>query len=429
MKKNLKAIVVAFLILIAGAILFKFSYAYFTADIGGTETDVTLTMGSGKIEIDFNGGLSITSTGLKPKSAPVAVKNFTVKGSNTTDLNALMLYHLVLVVESNELTSESLGYKLIGTNTDNNGNTIPNISTIKKINTGSGEYNLGVGEFSGTKISNKTHTYALEIYFPETGEKQNDNQGKKFKMHIEVRDQVTLENNTSSTGTLLVENHSGIYEAASEIKGIKSITVNEGQVKNISFVGNQITYELEGGAERVGETTETCTGAASVTAGTKGACAAYSCAQGTLSGTSCTGVNGNTIAYVAPFSGTCYAPNNCSIPANYFQQYYLGICPEPYKSAYMLISGEPATGGCGCNDSGCGCGINIPAAIISCAGTNMTIAATCSTYNYSCPSGGTLSGTTCYSCMQGIYNGSVCSWSCQENYSYYTYNVTFEYYV
>ena len=435
MKKKSKLLVVileSISLIIIAILVSKYTYAYFTADISGSETDVTLTVGAGKIEIDFDGGPEIIATGLKPKNTPVVTKNFTVKGSNTTDLNAEMIYNLVLVIDSITFGSESIGYKLVGTNTSSNGRSIPNVTEIRMIETGLNEYHLGVGEFSGTKISNKTHAYSLEIYFPETGEKQNADQGKKFEMHIETRGETTLETEASSTGTLLAATHSGMYEAGETIKGIKSVTVDNGVIKNISFAGNKITYELESGTPRAGENAETCSGAANVVNATQGACLARTCPNGgTLNGTTCSGQITTTMWCPAQSVYTCVNTSGCGFSCGGTAMacpYGLGLSSNPAPTGTVIDSGS----GCTWGNNGQGlCGMSVtfaPGAVATCSGSG-SYTATCSSYSYSCPGGGTLSGNKCYSCAQGTLSGTTCTWSCPESYTYYTYNVSFEYYV
>ena len=41
--------------------------------------------------------------------------------------------------------------------------------------------------FSGTTEGNKIHTYNLEIFFPNTDEKQDYDQGKELKAYIKIK--------------------------------------------------------------------------------------------------------------------------------------------------------------------------------------------------------------------------------------------------
>ena len=52
MKKKIKFSLIMVFILLICAYLFNLSYAYFTGDVNGKETDITLTVSGGKIEIN-----------------------------------------------------------------------------------------------------------------------------------------------------------------------------------------------------------------------------------------------------------------------------------------------------------------------------------------------------------------------------------------
>lgn len=159
------------------------TYAYFTANISGTETDTTITVTGGTMNITFIRGSLININNIIPQNEVVAVKNFTVTGNNTTD--SPMDYNLALVVTENTFSKSSLCYKLQSINSDSNGKSVPEIDKYKKINTGISKTYLAEGSFNKTEW-NLSHEYFLEIYFLENGENQNIDQNKNFKAYLEI---------------------------------------------------------------------------------------------------------------------------------------------------------------------------------------------------------------------------------------------------
>ncbi len=137
------------------------------------------------MNITYAGGSAITATGVYPSSEKFATKNFTVTGNNTTD--SQMGYSVRIIVDENTFSYGSIKYKLTSTNTGGNGAVIPNITEMQEVaSTGYSSF-VGTGHFTKTS-GDKVHTYALELYFPETGTNQNYDQGKTFKAHIGIND-------------------------------------------------------------------------------------------------------------------------------------------------------------------------------------------------------------------------------------------------
>lgn len=167
---------------IIGLILTIFAgitYAFFTANIGGSETSTTITVEGGKLVINYSGGADISLNGIYPKDEAWVVKNFTLSGTNTTDLN--MYYKISLVVDENTFSTNLITFDLTSTNTSNNGSVAPNLASTN-IATGSNVYALGNGTF--TNGNNLTHSYILKIYFKNSELNQNMEQGKTFKAHV-----------------------------------------------------------------------------------------------------------------------------------------------------------------------------------------------------------------------------------------------------
>ncbi len=184
MKKQNKIILTISIIVVILLITIGLSFAYFTANITGGEEGTTITVTGGAIKVIYDGGEKINISNIIPSNDPAAVKTFTVTGNNTTDIE--MLYQVNLVVEENTFSEKALKFKLISTNTNNNGTTIPSISELTNIEPG--RIKLGIGKFDSPTNGNKVHTYNLEIYFPSTGENQNIDQGKIFKGYVEIKE-------------------------------------------------------------------------------------------------------------------------------------------------------------------------------------------------------------------------------------------------
>jgi len=184
MKTKQKITMLLSLILTILLISTGLSFAYFSANITGTETSTTIQASGGVMNINYDGGENINTPNIFPSNEPFATKNFTLTGKNTTNDN--MNYHIILVIEENTFTNNALQYKLTSTNTDGNGTTAPSIIQSGIAN-GSQEIFLGDGTFE-SPVNNKDHSYILELFFPETGKSQNDDMNKTFKAYINIRE-------------------------------------------------------------------------------------------------------------------------------------------------------------------------------------------------------------------------------------------------
>ena len=178
--KKLLIIIIISLYLVAVGI----SFAYFTAQVTGSETNTTINVSGGTMNITYSGGNDVDLSDIHPKEESWGTKTFTVTGNNTTSIE--MQYKISLVIESNTFSSGSLRYKLISTNNGSNGVVIPSISTMRDIGTGPSTIMLGNGSFTGPTNGNKIHSYTLEIYFPDTAGNQNTEQGKQLNAYIKV---------------------------------------------------------------------------------------------------------------------------------------------------------------------------------------------------------------------------------------------------
>jgi len=182
MEKKTKRVMV--ITLIAMVMLFGgISYAYFTANISGSESSSTIVTTGGTLTISYREGNENISIGnVYPRPAAWLTKTFTLTGTNTTALN--MNYRVGINVVSNGFSAGDLTYSLTNNN-PSSGTPISNISN-EAINTASGIQYIGYGQF--VKGSNVEHTYTLQIYFIDTGENQNNSQGKSFSGKIVIEE-------------------------------------------------------------------------------------------------------------------------------------------------------------------------------------------------------------------------------------------------
>lgn len=188
------------------------TFAYFTAQVGGGETETTVKMNAGVLKINFADTNSVDSaTGFQPTAAAVecpdkkvnettaylcdqsqysavGTKTFTLTGTNTTlaSDNMKMPYTIKLVISKNEFSTGALKYTLTGTKSSGSvgTNELVNETDWVDISTGEQTITLGSGYFtSGTNI---LHSYTLNIYFPDNHIVQDIDKNKVFTGKIEV---------------------------------------------------------------------------------------------------------------------------------------------------------------------------------------------------------------------------------------------------
>ena len=121
MKTNfnyMKNIIFGIIVLLLLTVLL--SYAYFTANIHGSETESTIFADGGMMDIYYVDGTGeINASKIIPKNTPFADKDFTITGNNST--SETMYYNLNLVIENNTFTDYAISYKLTSINTNSNG--------------------------------------------------------------------------------------------------------------------------------------------------------------------------------------------------------------------------------------------------------------------------------------------------------------------
>ena len=164
------------------------TYAFFSANISGSESGSTIIAEAGIMQIAVSGGNNVTAENIMPDSDnPWGTKTITLTGTNTTEKS--MSYKLKLVVDNNEFKKANMQYTLTSTNTGNNGAVITSVTTATDITAAVGASQvLGgttqVGYF--LNASNVAHTYVLKLFYPETNTDQSEDMGAKFAAHIVV---------------------------------------------------------------------------------------------------------------------------------------------------------------------------------------------------------------------------------------------------
>lgn len=176
-----KKLLIFYSICLIVVLIIGLSFAYFIASITGLETNSTIVLNGGTMDISYEDNSSaIFLSGITPKNTPVYSKNFILTGDNTTQ-NKKMPYTLMISIDSNDFTNKALSYTLESENTSNNGKIVSNISNTSILSSdtdiilGSGFFNPGEGS---------VHTYSLKFYFLDTGVDQSENMGKNFSAHI-----------------------------------------------------------------------------------------------------------------------------------------------------------------------------------------------------------------------------------------------------
>ena len=179
MDKTKKAIISVIIVAVLVIVMLGVTYAYFTAGITGGETTSTIIATGGRMTITYqNNSNVLTIQNIYPKSTAWDTKNFTVRGTNTTDLQ--MNYKVFLVVDSNSFAAGDLTCSL-------SGNTVAANQTLLSASNvaipASGSVQLGtLGTF--TTVENVDHVYNLSIYYLDSNGNQNAGQGKAFTGHV-----------------------------------------------------------------------------------------------------------------------------------------------------------------------------------------------------------------------------------------------------
>lgn len=176
------------------------TFAYFSAQLTGMDKEEVYTIKSATVGTEFNGGAEVTATGIYPKAEAWGTKEFTVK--TTSSKGVATKYSITLVIDDNDTTADAtisdgkglikrfqanaLSYTLtaVEANQDKDG-TMPT-ATETKIADPSKNIVFGEATIYGNDAQEVTQTYTLSMFFKDTGEDQNANQGAQFKAHISI---------------------------------------------------------------------------------------------------------------------------------------------------------------------------------------------------------------------------------------------------
>ncbi len=189
MKKEKRYMILSIIAVLIASV--SVSYAFFTARITGQETTSTIVLKGGEMSIHYSNLSSIIEVeDIYPRKEPWVIKNFTVTGTNTTNLN--MKYSLWLDKNINTFPDNYLTYSLETVSFDS-GSPVANLENEPIA--GTGEELLGEGLFFTG--SNVEHSYTFKIFFKDNGEDQSGAKNAKFAAKIDIHDEVNLDPNES----------------------------------------------------------------------------------------------------------------------------------------------------------------------------------------------------------------------------------------
>lgn len=177
------------------------TFAYFSAQLTGTDSEKEYTVRSATVGTQFNGGAEVNATGIYPKAEPWGTKEFTIK--TTSSKGVATNYSITLVIDDNDTTADATisdGHGLIKkfqpnalsytlTAVEENAATegrMPTATTETKIADPSQDIVFGTATIYGNDTTEVTQTYTLSMFFKDTNEDQNANQGAQFKAHISI---------------------------------------------------------------------------------------------------------------------------------------------------------------------------------------------------------------------------------------------------
>lgn len=176
------------------------TFAYFSATLTGTDSEKEYTVRSATVGTEFNGGDQIAAAGIYPKEEAWGTKTFSIKTTATKGVSTK--YKITLVIDDNDTTADAtisdgaghvkrfqanaLSYTLTATeaNAATEG-TMPT-ATETRIADPSTDIVFGEATIYGNDKQEVTQTYTLSMFFKDTGEDQNANQGAQFKGHIAI---------------------------------------------------------------------------------------------------------------------------------------------------------------------------------------------------------------------------------------------------
>ena len=176
------------------------TFAYFSATLTGTNNEKEYTVRSATVGTEFNGGVDITATGIYPKEEAWGTKTFSIKTTSTKGLSTK--YRISLVIDDNDTTADAtisdgaghikrfqanaLSYTLTAIEANAATKGIMPTATETQIADPSQNIVFGEATIYGNDKTEVTQTYTLSMFFKDTNEDQNANQGAQFKAHISI---------------------------------------------------------------------------------------------------------------------------------------------------------------------------------------------------------------------------------------------------
>lgn len=182
------------------------TFAYFSAVLSGQETSNTFVIESGSVGTVFEGGIVINVQDIYPRADKWATKTFSI--ASAANAASSVNYSSSLIIDNCTFSLGSLKYKLLQAKKCSNqvytnesdcttnggswiaastsgGTKMAEVTTLTNIPI-SGSALLGNGSLPANSGTIDTHTYDLEIYFPDTGTDQSGEMTKVLQAHISL---------------------------------------------------------------------------------------------------------------------------------------------------------------------------------------------------------------------------------------------------
>ena len=252
MKRNIRISMMLFSILFLLIASISISYSYFVAQGVKDESGSTIEAHGATLTITYESADIIFKEKLYPREEEWATKTFTVTGNNTSPLK--MNYYVGMDVEASDFPDGSLTYTLSGSKTDTGSTLVPAV-TAGTIPNGKSKVYFGVGQFiNGYAI----HTYTLKIFYPDTEENQNNEQGSSYKAKLFIEeagtgeivdkrlDRIELTTNPTKTKYIKGENFdpTGMVITAYYTDGTHQTVTNYELIDNVNLQTNQNVVRL-----------------------------------------------------------------------------------------------------------------------------------------------------------------------------------------
>lgn len=173
------------------------TFAYFSAQVSGLETQKEDVIKSATVGTTFFGGAEVTAANIYPKEEAWGTKVFSITSNSSTGVTTS--YNISLVIDANDspdgvtpnktFESGALSYTLTGTESGAStaGKLASSDGAITELSAGKSIL-LGTATINGNAGKTVTQAYELKFFFKDTGKDQNANQGAQFKAHIVISD-------------------------------------------------------------------------------------------------------------------------------------------------------------------------------------------------------------------------------------------------